>query len=172
MLNGGFRGGRSLATSWGVDELVAGLLSGDVPDDPEHVDHFGFTTAVWYEAVDGDVSGTVDSIDSYLVVAVNGRTGYGALVYDHELVTVAGSMVDDPQVPWDSHRGDFVHPRHVVSLDEVVAGVREFCGNHGELPSAVRWAKFHVRPEHPSASVLTWDDYYRRSPYLQQLPRK
>jgi hypothetical protein len=91
-----------------------------------------------------------------LVVAINRESGFGALRWDTDWVTINPDPQADPAVVGDPHVPTWFHPRHSLPLADVEAAVREYCRSDGTRPASVEWGQVG---SDPARIFLSTEDY-------------
>lgn len=147
--DGGFRD-IDVSTPAGVQECVDRIVtapSGDASRPADHAYVYSFYC---------DIANSKSEFSMYsdLVVCVNAVTGYAAVVYDHTVASTAERESEEfPWVWWDPDASKWLHPRHVVPIEDAVAALRFYLETVGELPGNIHWSTFHPSPQHPNSSV-------------------
>lgn len=138
---------RQVSNTCDVDTLVDQLATGLAGGNPWVNTDFGETAELYF----ADTPLTERTFAeppfdwqprSVLTVSVNSTTGWGALRWNMNSASTNSGSPRDPRVVFDPEVPYWFHPRHVLPVSRILAGVREFCEQQGQRPRCVEWAEF------------------------------
>lgn len=81
------------------------------------------------------------NLQATMLVTANRHTGYGSLHWNNYWHPINADPPTDPRVVLDPYVPNWVRPEHVLPLDLVKQGLREFVRTEGAQPSCIEWVR-------------------------------